>query len=231
MPDWTESVLVLIARATEFGNVAARDYDRDVRMIGARIVVNNGVMTAVGCLCGAAVALGRKMVRLGTLCVLLTFFSAANCNGESGAVQRSPGSTSQSVSALLVLPGAANVKTAKRYDGEVSYTLEEAWPAEKALAFVERELAAEGWQPSKSYLLSSGNPDADPSLRVWRNAIVGQQTVFSWWGQWSKSDGSVVLYVLQYKVLGGSDKGPAGPLNVDALFFSAATADALRKGI
>ena len=167
------------------------------------------------------------MVRRLLCCGLLVSFVAVGCRGRSGP-PRNTGSTSQEASALLVLPDAKDVKTADLYDGEVTYTLEDAWPAQDTIAFIERQLAAGGWQLSDSYLLGS-----DIRLRTWEpGVIVGQETVFSWWGQWSKSDGSVVLYALDYKVPGTTaDVRPAGPLHVVAVFFSRATAEALREGV
>jgi hypothetical protein len=161
-----------------------------------------------------------------TCCVFLILIGVVSGNGESGALQRDSRSTSTWPSALLVLPGAKKVKTSKRNDGEVSYTLQEAWPAEKTIALIGGRLEAEGWQPSATYLLGSGTV----GLRMWTPVILGRQTVFGWWGQWNKSDGSVAIYVLQYKVAGTTgDVRPAGPLYVDARFFSPATAETLRN--
>jgi len=155
------------------------------------------------------------MPRLATCCAVLILIGVVSGNGQSVLPP-----------ALLVLPGAKNVKTSQRNDGEVSYRLQEAWPAEKTIALIGGQLEAEGWQPSATYLLGSGTA----GLRMWTPAILGRQTVFGWWGQWNKSDGSVAIYVLQYKVAGATgDIRPAGPLYVDARFFSRDTAEILRK--
>jgi len=164
------------------------------------------------------------MPRLATCCAFLILIGVSG-SGQSGALQRNSRSTSTLPSALLVLPGAKNVKTSKRNDGEMSYTLQEGWPAEKTIALIGGRLEAEGWQPSTTYLLGSGTV----GLRMWTPVILGRQTVFGWWGQWNNPDGSVAIYVLQYKVAGTTgDIRPAGPLYVDARFFSRATAETLR---
>ena len=162
------------------------------------------------------------MVRPGPYCAILVLLGVAVCGGESGAPQRNQGPTSPS--SLLVLPGAEDVKTTNR--NEVTYKLQEAWPAENTIASIGRQLAAEGWQRSETYLLGSGTAP----LRMWTTYIVGHETVFGWWAQWNHPDGSVVIYALRYKVPGVTDNArPAGPLYVEARFFSRVTAEMLRN--
>ena len=73
------------------------------------------------------------MVRPGTCLALLFLFGVVGCNSES----RAPAFP------LLVLPGATNVETAHRYDGEVTYTLEEACdPLHVAAVSCSRDTAA-----------------------------------------------------------------------------------------
>ena len=167
------------------------------------------------------------MRRLEMCCAVLVVFSVVGCKSESSTPRQSTASTSPATSALLVLPDATDVKTANRYDGEVTYTLQEMWPAEKTIAFIGQQLAAGGWRPSETYLLSP-----DKALREWEQVIVGRETVFSWSAQWSNSAGDVVFYSLNYRVTGTTgNESAAGPLHVSAVFVSRATADALQKGI
>ena len=146
---------------------------------------------------------------------------------DSGSSRGSQGE-STAASALMVLPEATKVVPSKDYyDGTVQYQLDEPYPAKNAIAFINTELTKQGWAPLTLDFL---NPDSQTShVTGWNGGvIVGKETVYSWMGQWQNTNGDIVLYRLSYRVPTAAVEA-SGPLYVQAVFFSKATAERLKK--
>lgn len=152
--------------------------------------------------------------------------STTQSERESESITR-PQAKSASASALMVLPEATKVVPSKDYDGTVQYQLEEPYPAKNAIAFIESELKKQQWTPLSADFL---NPESHTShVTGWNGGIiVGTETVYSWMGQWQNHDGDIVLYRLSYRVPVKALE-PAGPLYVQAVFFSSTTAEKLKN--
>src|SRR5215217_5545612 len=58
--------------------------------------------------------------------------------------------------ALIVLPQAKELRHTNEYEGTVSYTVDEEYPADKAIATIPHQLEAAGWQGLREDWLNPG---------------------------------------------------------------------------
>jgi hypothetical protein len=99
--------------------------------------------------------------------------------------------------AIIVLPGATNVRVADIYDGQVSYRLREPYPADGAIRKMQTRLRQLGWRPRQRDFL---NPQGSSATRgEWTELEIEARWVRAWSQQWENDSGDVVQYGLIYR--------------------------------
>ncbi|MDO8681899.1 MAG: hypothetical protein Q7N50_00260 [Armatimonadota bacterium] len=102
---------------------------------------------------------------------------------------------------LIVLPGATDVDHV-RYKGnyQLSYKLQERYPAKHALREISARLAKQGWKPLKEDFLNPGLPTSH--IRGWTEFYDATRTpeerVRAWASDWKNAKGDVVRYAFYY---------------------------------
>jgi hypothetical protein len=125
---------------------------------------------------------------------------------------------------LFAISGAFNIQWSERGDGEVSYNLQEAYPAEAALRALNDWLSRMGWTPLKENLWNPGLPSSN--VRGWGSHVDASANpavfVYQWVGYWRNDRGDVVSYFLRYN---GSDATPGSepqpPAFVGGVYYKA----------
>jgi hypothetical protein len=107
---------------------------------------------------------------------------------------------------LLVPSDATDVKWTDEFAGAVVYTVERDYPARAFLDEIGKRLSSNGFLSVAQDLF---NPDQQNSHRVgWLDYIDGDNTVFTWIGDWKNERGDQVRYELRYQIPKGA--GSAG---------------------
>jgi hypothetical protein len=133
--------------------------------------------------------------------------------------------------ALIVHPSASGVSYAQvGSTDQVSYHVEEKFPASHVIGFIAFKLRKAGWEPLSYDFM---NPDtSSPQIRKWGEMINGTKqpllNVQQWIGQWKDSSGNIVEYVYRYlspvharDPLCTGDTSNLNDLQVDGIYFSA----------
>jgi hypothetical protein len=102
---------------------------------------------------------------------------------------------------LLVAPFATGVKYAEFYGrDQLTYTVQEAYPATDVLAFISDSLRKKHWKPLRYDLWNPKIPSSH--VRGWTefDEATGMlhQRVYQWMAQWENDKHDVVSYALQY---------------------------------
>ena len=103
---------------------------------------------------------------------------------------------------LLVAPFATDIKYAafNRQD-QVTYTVQESYPATDVLAFISEKLIQRGWKPLQQDFLNPKIPSSH--VTGWGAfddaTVVPEQRVYQWMAQWQDDKHNVVSYTLQYR--------------------------------
>lgn len=130
---------------------------------------------------------------------------------------------STSNQALVVLPGASQVRRDAQRQDEVEYVVKERYPAVNAIRDITRSLKATGWRPLPNDLF---NPSiASSHSRGWEHFVDTRPNppvrTFQWNAQWANKQGDAVLYVLSYRTDTELPNDPTGDeLRVNAGFMS-----------
>ena len=125
--------------------------------------------------------------------------------------------------AVLVLPNATNVRWADIYDGQVSYTVAELYPAERAITQIQTRLRHLGWHPRHHDFLNPGGSSATKAQ--WSETEIAGKSVIAWSQQWENDSGDVVWYGLRYWRTTKDDT--PGVLDVIVSYFTAETVKAI----
>ncbi len=127
--------------------------------------------------------------------------------------------------ALIVFPGATNVKRTDENAGVVVYDLNEPYPAPNTIAALRTKLEKEmDWKPLTEDVL---NPGLRLSFsRGWSefaSSIPGPEYVYQWFAQWEDASGRVAWYILSYDgtEISKGNFHPEGHLRVRATILSA----------
>lgn len=136
-------------------------------------------------------------------------------------------------SGLIVLPGAGNVHVTKQT--AVTYDLAEPYPAEAVTRELTNRLSAQGWRPLDADAL---NPSVKTQVREWGSfddltRSNGQKHVHQWSGDWQRTDGTVVRYVLRYesKSPAAGAPPPETPLSVSGALMSPGAIKRIRSAL
>lgn len=98
--------------------------------------------------------------------------------------------------AIIVLPNATNVRWGEIYDGQVTYNVREAYPAERTITQIQTRLRQLGWRPSQRDFL---NPQGSTATRAeWTEAEIEGKHAIAWSQQWESNSGDTVSYGLAY---------------------------------
>jgi hypothetical protein len=161
------------------------------------------------------------------LVVVVSFLSGLACKyPAAGSRQIRP-------DALIVLPGATDVRDTNENDGTVLYELNQDYPALPVTQTITARLESSGWRPLREEFL---NPGLSTSLvRGWvsvEDRTTGRPTqVYQWVGQWEDASRRIVWYVFAYDAVPGpgGEIRALGPLKVRATVLSAATVRRLQE--
>jgi hypothetical protein len=168
----------------------------------------------------------------------LQFFKATPAVGRivliaviAGLVGFPSGQLPQLERPLFALSGAFNIRWSDRGDGEVSFEMDEAYPADSALRALHDWLSRMAWTPLKEDLWNPGQPSSN--VGGWRDFVDGsvnpERRVYRWIGHWRNERGDVVTYVFRYDGVDARPNSAARPpVHVDAAFYKAETLRLLR---
>ena len=123
---------------------------------------------------------------------------------------------------LFAISGASNIQWSERGDGEVSYELHVAYPADAALSAIDGWLTRMDWTPLKEDALNPGSS----TVRRWSGRVDDTVTpavfVHQWIGYWRNDRGDVVSYSLRYRGAGRTDdSAPQLPAFVGGVYYRA----------
>ncbi len=104
--------------------------------------------------------------------------------------------------ALIILPGARDIIRGHVFGtDQLSYRLNEAYPADSALRNIKDQLTRQGWKPLKEDYLNPGLPSSH--TRGWTEFIDAtrkpEQMVKQWLADWTNDKGDIVTYALRYR--------------------------------
>jgi hypothetical protein len=169
---------------------------------------------------------GSGMRLRGAITPLFVFFLLLGaCTQQSVPANLPPG--------LIVLPGAGNVHVTKQT--AITYDLAEPYPAEAVTRELTNRLAAQGWRPLDADVL---NPSVRTQVREWGSfddltRANGPKHVHQWSGDWEKTDGTVVRYLLRYesKSPAAGAPTPETPLSVSGALMSPEAIKRIRSAV
>jgi len=127
--------------------------------------------------------------------------------------------------AIIVLPGATDIRPADIYDGQESYRVLTSYPAEPAIAEIQARLRGLGWHPRAVDFMNPGGSSA--TAAKWGALIIDGKSVDAWSQQWENAAGEVVWYGLRYF---DRERDIHAPLNVIVSFFHSDTVKTLSAG-
>jgi hypothetical protein len=134
---------------------------------------------------------------------------------------------------LLVLPGATEIQRLDRFNGVISYKLNDPYPAAHTREVVAKQLTGAGWQLRDTDLF---NPGGASAMRSWAVAVVGGERLYTWSEQWESARGDVLDFSFQYsggrevsEADIGRDITPNSALQVRVTQIDAETAAKLRS--
>lgn len=129
--------------------------------------------------------------------------------------------------AIIILPDATNVRWADIYDGQVTYSVSEPYPANRAIREIQTKLQQLGWRPRKRDLL---NPAGSSGTRAeWIETDIEGKPAIAWSQQWEHDMGDVVWYGLRYWSKSKNDV--ATTLDILVSYFSKDTVTAIESDI
>ena len=148
---------------------------------------------------------------------------------KSGA----PGNQRPRPDALIVLPGATDVRETDENAGTIAYRLNERFPALPIIQTISNKLEAASWRPLENHFLDPGSSSS--AVRRWESyedRSQGKATqVYRWSGQWQDDSKRIVWYEFTYDAVTESDGRieARGPLKVTATLLSAEAVNALQE--
>lgn len=162
--------------------------------------------------------------------LIYAFTMCAMCVGISVCSERGRPSKPPTVpDALIVLPGAIDIKYSEEYDGVVRYRLREPFPADSVIAAVNSRLEQRKWLRKNDDLFNPGVQNSH--VRGWSNYTDrNDDTVFVWTAEWSSNRGDIIQYGLNYRYRKGETAQNTQPLlEVTGIYMSAITVNQLRE--
>jgi hypothetical protein len=126
-------------------------------------------------------------------------------SGVGGLLQARP--QPQRPDSLLVAPFATHISYLAangkdRLADQLSYQVEESYPATDTLAFICDSLQQKGWKPLEYDFWNPTIPSSHS--RGWTNFVDAshepEQRVYQWMAQWKNEKHEIVNYVLRYRV-------------------------------
>lgn len=127
--------------------------------------------------------------------------------------------------ALVVVPRATEIRRTAEYDGAIHYVVDDPYPGEVTVAYIDSAMGRARWRASGTSLLSFDGPEGG---RTWWTYSKGTDTdVHQWDGSWSNDSGDLVTYVLRYEV--SPRNTVARRMLVSAIYTTAATVKKLRE--
>jgi hypothetical protein len=126
---------------------------------------------------------------------------------------------------LVVVPNATEIRRTSEYDGTVHYAVDDPYPGEVTIDYIESSMRKAGWRPSESSLLRLDRTDGG---RTWWTYGKDPRTdVHQWDGGWSNDSGDLVTYLLRYEM--SPRNTVARRMLVSAVYAKAATVKKLRE--
>jgi hypothetical protein len=102
---------------------------------------------------------------------------------------------------LIVLPGARGIQQHySRGMDQVSYSIQEEYPATKSLDTVKQALAARGWKPMSYEFLHPDRPTSNAvGWTFFEDKRIGSTSVaYEWLGEWKDKRNNIVRYSFRY---------------------------------
>ena len=154
---------------------------------------------------------------LGLALAIVLAGGAASCQARQLPTTANP--------ALIVLPGAQDVRTADIYDGQVTYKLHVPYPGEDSINEIRRRLTAMKWRPRDRDLL---NPSLSYATTArWRRVEVEKGDLVGWSENWENAAGDVVSYGFSYVAASGADPAATTPMEIIGSRFLASAVAAI----
>jgi hypothetical protein len=137
---------------------------------------------------------------------------------------------------LVVAPFATEVKYAEFHGrDQLTYTVEEPYPATDVLAFISDGLRRQHWKPLQYDLWNPKIPSSHVSgwTAFDEATATPQQRVYQWMAQWKNDKHDVVSYVLQYSYakedVSKEPEHHMRTLHVRAMYLPARIADEVKR--
>lgn len=159
---------------------------------------------------------------------LLPALLASTC-GRGPDDQRRPSSEPQILpdDSVVILTGASKVQRSREFGGGVRYELQDAFPADAAIAMLDKRLAGVGWKPSDVDIF---NPKRESSLREWGVVEVDGKLSFTWIGHWQDQKANALRISLLYPASRANGRIiPGSPGTAEITAFTESMVEALPK--
>jgi hypothetical protein len=156
----------------------------------------------------------------------VVFLSGLACS-QAPAAQRIP-------EELLILPGAAAVRSTGEHAGTVSYDVEMPYPATQATEAIRAHLERRGWTALAEDFLNPGLPTSVSRGWTAYEELApqgGSRHIFQWVTDWEDKSGRIVRYALRYDATRApnGELRPHGRLRVIAILHAADWVKAARS--
>jgi hypothetical protein len=126
---------------------------------------------------------------------------------------------------LIVVPNATEIRQAPEYDGAIHYVVDDPYPGEVTIAFIDSAMRKAGWQASDSSLLRLDRIDGGRTW--WSHHQQPDTKAYQWDAGWSNESGDLVTYLLRYEV--SPPNSVARRMQVSAVYTKAATVKKMRE--
>ncbi len=125
--------------------------------------------------------------------------------------------------ALIVAPSASSVNYASRSgQTELTYTVQEPYPAEQTLRFIEDTLRSRNWKPLKNDVAANTRTSHESEWTSYENATcLATRTIHQWVSTWEDDGHNLVRYTLRYveKSTDSQDENAPAQLQVSAVYM------------
>lgn len=130
--------------------------------------------------------------------------------------------------ALIIAPSAFSVHYASRAgETELTYTVQEPYPAEQTIRFIEKTLSSRNWKPLKSDAAANARTSHASEWTSYENATcLATRTIHQRVAEWEDEGHNQVRYTLRYveKDTDSQDENAPAPLQVSAVYIPAGVA-------
>jgi hypothetical protein len=127
--------------------------------------------------------------------------------------------------ALVVVQSASHVHRSEIYDGQVTYTLPERYPATQTITTIQTRLRELGFPLREHDFLNRQGSSA--TRGGWSEVLVEGTHVLAWAQQWENPAGDILLFGLTYR--GEPPDDPNVALDVIASYFKRPTVEAIQR--